>query len=102
MRTHAGVPALSLRLWRPSTRPRAAKSRSLGPKLDRLESRELLSTTPMVAQPMFELGPLVADSSPPSGAYTPAQIQQAYRFHTIAFNGVTGNGSGETIAIGDA
>ncbi len=56
----------------------------------------------MVAQPMFELGPLVADSSPPSGAYTPAQIQQAYRFHTIAFNGVTGNGSGETIAIGDA
>jgi hypothetical protein len=51
---------------------------------------------------MYELGPLVSYTSPPAGAYTPAQIQQAYRFNKIAFNGVAGNGAGETIAIVDA
>ena len=61
--------------------------------MERLESRELLSTAP-VADPMFELGPLVQKANPPSGAYTPAQIQQAYQF-----NKVSDNGTGETIAI---
>jgi hypothetical protein len=89
---------------RRSMRTRSARLRSLGPKVDRLENRELLSTStiPMVAQPMFEVGPLVAYSTPPPGAYTPAQIQQAYRFNQISFKGVAGTGSGETIAIVDA
>ena len=34
----------------------------------------------------YEVGPLVADTSPPSGAYTPTQIQQAYRFNQISFD----------------
>ena len=70
--------------------------------MDHLESRALLSTTPMVARPTFELGPLVADTAPPSGAYTPAQMQQAYGFNSISFNGVAGTGNKETIAIVDA
>ncbi len=70
--------------------------------MDDLESRALLSTTPMVAHPMFEVRPFAGGGGPPSGAYTPAQIQQAYGFNSIAFNGVAGTGSGETIAIVDA
>ena len=81
---------------RRSFRARSAKRRALGSQVEGLESRELLSTAP-VAHPMFELGPLVQNSSPPSGAYTPAQIQQAYQF-----NKVSDNGTGETIAIVDA
>src|SRR5439155_9582192 len=62
----------------------------------------LLSTTLLAAHPMFEVGPLVSNTTPPSGAFTPAQIQQAYRFNKIAFNGITGDGTGQTIAIVDA
>ena len=39
---------------------------------------------------------------PPSGAYTPAQLQKAYGFTSIAFGSVAGTGKGETIAIVDA
>ena len=56
----------------------------------------------MTAQPTFELGPLVSNTTPPSAAFAPAQIEQAYGFNQISFNGVVGNGSGETIAIVDA
>lgn len=52
--------------------------------------------------PMLEVGRLVANSSPPSGAYTPSQIAQAYGFNSIAFGGVKGDGTGQTIAIVDA
>ena len=51
---------------------------------------------------MFQVGALVADTSPPSGAYTPTQNQQAYQYNKVSFNGVAGTGSGETIAIVDA
>jgi hypothetical protein len=70
-------------------------------QIECLETRDLLSTMP-VSHPMFDMGPLVQNASPPSGAHTPAQIQQAYQFNKIGFNGVAGNGSGETIAIVDA
>ena len=91
-----GTSPVHSRPMRRSFRARSAKRRALGSQVERLESRELLSTAP-VAHPMFELGPLVQNSSPPSGAYTPAQIQQAYQF-----NKVSDNGTGETIAIVDA
>ncbi len=52
--------------------------------------------------PMFEVGRLVSNTSPPAGAYTPAQIAQAYGFNSIAFGSVKGDGTGETIAIVDA
>jgi len=74
----------------------------LRPVIDHLESRSLLATTPLVAYPTFEIGRLAASGVPPFGAYTPAQIQEAYGFNNITFGGVVGNGSGETIAIVDA
>ncbi len=57
-----------------------------------LEERRLLSGT--VMQPLLTLTP--STTSYVSG-YTPAQISQAY-----GFNQLTGNGSGQTIAIVDA
>ena len=78
-------------------------------KVDLLEARQLLSATPELAQvaagrmayPMFELGK-AASATPPSSAYTPARIQQAYGFNKITFGSTQGNGAGETIAIVDA
>ena len=67
--------------------------------MDHLESRALLSTT--VTHPTFELGPF-AGGSGPDGGYTPAQMQAAYAFSSILFDGTVGTGSGETIAIVDA
>ncbi|MBV8126401.1 MAG: DUF4082 domain-containing protein [Planctomycetaceae bacterium] len=64
--------------------------------MDDLEPRALLSTTPLVAHPTFLAVPLQSGGQP-SALYTPAQIQQAYGFNSIALNG-----SGETIAIVDA
>ncbi len=93
---------MSGRTTRRSRRSRSTTQRSLTPRIDYLESRALLSTTPLVAYPMFQVGSLSANNGPPSGAFTPAQIQQAYGFNEITFNGGAGNGSGETIAIVDA
>jgi hypothetical protein len=84
----------SRRVRRPF-RPRSAKARSLGSLGERLESRELLSDIPL-ALPTYRMAPF-AGSSPPSGSFTPAQIQQAYQFNQVSYNG-----SGETIAIVDA
>jgi len=67
--------------------------------MDHLESRALLSTT--VAHPTFVVGPFSGGNGP-GGGYTPAQMQAAYGFSSIAFNGTAGTGSGETIAIVDA
>ena len=95
---------MSSRAMRRSLRSRSSTQRSLRPRIDHLESRSLLSTTPLmlVAHPTFEIGSLAGGSEPPSGAYTPAQIQLAYGFNNITFGGVAGDGSGETIAIVDA
>ncbi len=56
----------------------------------------------MVAHPTFEVGSQVGNTSPPSGAFTPTQIRQAYGFNKIAFGAVQGDGTGQTIAIVDA
>jgi hypothetical protein len=74
----------------------------LRPRIDHLESRSLLATTPLVVHPTFEIGPSGGNGGPPSGSYTPAQLQESYGFNVIAFGGVVGNGRGETIAIVDA
>ena len=72
--------------------------------IDDLEPRALLSIAPLpVAHPTFEiLRPLAGGGTP--APYTPAELQQAYGFNSITFNGGTGAtaGSGETIAIVDA
>jgi len=46
-----------------------------------------------------DIRPLVATLSAP---FTPAEIDQAYGVNNISFNGVTGDGSGQTVAIVDA
>jgi len=81
-------------------------------KVDLLEVRQLLATTPGLAQigaghvayPMFQIriGVAAPDSGPAASSYTPAQIQQAYGFNKITFGGVRGDGAGQTIAIVDA
>src|SRR5271166_2546716 len=81
---------------------RSAMRRFLRPMVDNLEFRTLLSTTPFEVHPLFELGPLVAYTNPPSSAKTPTQILTGYGFNSITFNGLPANGSGETIAIVDA
>ena len=65
-----------------------------------LESRSLLSTT--VAHPTFLLAPKAGPGGRRGGGFSPAQIEQAYGFSTISFNGTPGTGKGETIAIVDA
>ncbi len=94
----------SRRVQRPF-RHRPANARSFASPVERLESRELLSTLP-VAQPQYRLAPFVGGpnrlapfggGAPPSGSFTPPQIQQAYQFNQVSYNG-----SGKTIAIVDA
>ncbi len=88
-----------------------SKPRRLVPTLVQLETRELLSTTAILApitgplptaHPMFTVAPLAVSNTPPPGAYTPAQVAQAYGFNQIAFGSVKGTGAGQTIAIVDA
>jgi len=72
------------------------------PAIDQLESRLLLTVPSLVAHPTFVLGPFGGGGSPPAGAFTPAQIQEAYAFNGITFGSTVGDGSGQTIAIVDA
>ncbi len=69
--------------------------------MDDLEPRALLSIVPMLAHTTFQAVPLQG-SGQLSAPYTPTELQGAYGFNSITFNGVAGNGSGETIAIVDA
>ncbi len=84
----------------PSRRRVAARAR-LAPVVDRLEARELLSNLPVIT-PTYEISHPNITTTPPSGALSPAQIEAAYGFNAISFNGVKGDGTGETIAIVDA
>ena len=86
---------MSSRRVRRTVRPRSANAWSLTSLGEQLESRELLSDMPL-ALPTYRMAPLVG-SGPPSGSFTPAQIQQAYQFNQVSYNG-----SDETIAIVDA
>jgi subtilase family serine protease len=64
-----------------------------------LETRALLSAAGWVAAPNLHVQPL---AGPGYSVYTPQQIRHAYGFDAISFNGVTGDGTGQTIAIVDA
>jgi hypothetical protein len=92
----------------------ARRERSFRPFLESVEGRVLLSGSSPIMMPLaVRLGPPQATplpsgvapegSSAPGGAYTPAQLQQAYGFAPIQFTGgIKGDGSGQTIAIVDA
>ena len=92
-------------------RRRSSNLRKTWLHVDRLEARQVLSTTSLsslaasataqqVAHPMFELTPFTGNG--PNGGYSPSQITAAYNINQIKFNGVTGTGAGQTIAIIDA
>ena len=76
-------------------------------RFEPLESRQLLSVSPLgSAAPSYKLFTSFGSARPlaggGSGDYSPAQIEQAYGFNSISFNGVPGDGRGTTIAIVDA
>ena len=98
-----------MRRFRRSPAVSRGRFRLLSSGLDRLEERRLLSTVSTLfpqpatsAYPLYELSGLVSNTSPPTGAYTPSQIAQAYGFNKVSFGSVKGDGSGQTIAIVDA
>ena len=68
------------------------------PLIDHLEARALLAAT--VVHPTFVLEPYAGNG--PGGGLSPSQLQTAYGFTNISFNGTPGTGKGETIAIVDA
>jgi hypothetical protein len=89
---------------RPSRRRASTATRKLTLNLHRLEVRELLSgAAGWVASPSFEAAAIPAGStSPPTGAFSPAQIRQAYGFTQVSYGSVAADGTGQTIAIVDA
>src|ERR1700677_87349 len=87
-----------------------------GPVVEELEGRQMLSapatlTASAAAVPtLINLGHVAAPGSikpanSPDNAsvpYTPSEVQAAYGVNLISFNGIVGNGKGQTIAIVDA
>ena len=77
-------------------------------RIEQLEQRALLSATavcnPIIYIPIQAGGSGITPdaTSPPSGAFTPSQIQTAYGISSINIGGVAGTGAGQTIAIIDA
>ena len=77
-----------------------------------LEGRQMLSAVAAFQPAIIVAGPVAAPivgkngvtpaTSVASAPYTPAQMTTAYGVNQISFNGVTGNGAGQTIAIVDA
>src|SRR5204862_430263 len=67
--------------------------------IEPLESRQLLSGN-VVVMPSLTAMPAAAGQS--VSGFTPAQIRHAYGFDAVKFNGVAGDGTGQTIAIVDA
>ena len=85
-----------------------------GPTVEQLEGRQMLSAaasaTVFVARPTYMLAPghttptTTPTVQPDTAAapYDPVQMETAYGVNDISFNGVAGNGAGQTIAIVDA
>ena len=72
--------------------------------IERLEDRRLLDASPIAYPPFIinnpgGVGPLQS-STPPTTAFTPAQIQKAYGIDSLVASGNAGQG--QTVAIIDA
>jgi hypothetical protein len=67
--------------------------------LETLEQRRMLSASSLAVPLVTVTSAATGSSSPPSTAFTPAQLTSAYGINNIKLNGVTGNGAGQTIAI---
>jgi len=97
----------------------ASRQTCCAPGVEALEGRQMLSAVSVVAPPVKpgyviaqHLGSSIQPADQPQNAsapYNPQQIQTAYGLSTgsvlnnnISFNGIVGNGAGQTIAIVDA
>jgi hypothetical protein len=94
------LPANWLRKLTRSTRTAPAR-RPRRPEVELLEDRWVPSATLKPTYVIHHGGGLSPYGSNPMG-YTPAQIRHAYGIDLISFGGITGDGSGQTIAIIDA
>ena len=71
--------------------------------IEPLESRQLLSSSATeIVSPSLIIDAAAKSSASTIAGYTPAEIESAYGISSIKFDGVTGNGAGQTIAIVDA
>jgi subtilase family serine protease len=70
------------------------------PGLEHLEGRELLSGSPCAVPTYLFAGPSATGA--PAIGYSPGQVRHAYGIDQVSFNGVAGDGRGQTIAIVDA
>lgn len=85
-------------------RPVRQRSMPQRPLVESLESRQLLSAAANVVVHSDAIFRHLSTNSSSIQGYTPSQIRHAYGFDQVNFNNgaVTGNGSGQTIAIVDA
>ncbi len=79
----------------------AGRSGDPAPRYRRLADRRRLTGAWKLAWPQVRLFSGSSPASSPAG-FSPAQIRQAYGFNQISFNGIQGDGTGQTIAIIDA
>ena len=89
-----------VRRWLSPSHTNPNRSRPLG--VEALEVRDVpttLTPTYLLFGQLGHIGPL--NSSGPNG-YSPSQVRHAYGFDQVSFNGITGDGTGQTIAIVDA
>jgi hypothetical protein len=83
-----------------------------GPVVEALEGRQMLSAVAAYQPAIIVAGQVAAPNVGKNGVtpattvasapYTPAQMTTAYGVNQISFNGVSGTGAGQTIAIVDA
>jgi Bacterial Ig-like domain (group 3) len=74
-------------------------------ELIELEKRDLPSgfaPTCISCQQQSGISPAIGSPTPLAGSFGPAQITQGYGISGISFNGIVGDGTGQTIAIIDA
>ena len=67
--------------------------------IEHLEDRRLLSAAPMRAAPADAATPAYAAGQNGPVGYTPADVRAAYGLSAISFDGVAGDGAGQTIAL---
>jgi hypothetical protein len=76
------------------------------PGVEALERRDLMSAT-LVVQPTCQIHPIALRGLNPSPGFSlfglaPGDLRTAYGVNNITFGGITGDGTGQTIAIVDA
>jgi hypothetical protein len=86
---------------------RRFSARAFRPRIEYLEGRTLPSASAAMVMPFLQITADGKSGGPPSSALTPAQFRNAYdlgaiRFSSGSSSSVSGDGSGQTVAIVDA